>query len=240
MTTSTRRFVSIAGLLLGCASGAHAQSPAAKPTPTPTPVAPAVPPELCKGRTVLVFEDEQISQLAMDGLIADIELRTASKSDPEVAKKLVAGLKASGCNVTHWEEPLVSVSVVDGKRTAFFGGDKKQENYKPTHKLTGKELEAHDVVVWVKRASVEKKKTRQGEGLRIDYKFEAQVQARGQKAVDLNGNWQYVQDDVPQGYAGISNYADEEAARKKGVAKHAPTSQEKGTAFDTSVHQAVR
>lgn len=232
----------LAALLMGIAALAHAQAPAAakKPAPKPT-VAPAVPPELCKGRAVLVFEDESISRLAMDGLLADLELMTASLgSGTEVAKKLVAGLKAAGCAVTHWEEPLVSVSVVDGKRTAFFGGDKKEEGYKAAHKLTGSELDTHDVVVWIKRASVEKSKSRRGEGLHIDYTAEAEVQARGQKKVALDGNWMYEQDDLPEGYAGITSSSDEEAARKKAVAKFGPIRKEKEAAFDTGVHQAVK
>jgi hypothetical protein len=224
-------------MVLCLSSGVHAQAPAATPEAEP-PVAPAVAPELCAGRSILVF-DEETSELAADGMMAYIELHLAAKNDPDLGNKLAAGLKASGCAVTHWDGPLVSVSVVDRKKTAFFGDGKKEENYVP-RKLTDKELDAHDVVVWIQRSSTEKRKTRQGEGLRIDYKSEAQVRARGQKKVDLDAKWQYAQDDLPASFGGFPSITDEEAARKKGVEKFAPTRDEKVAAFDTSVHQAVR
>jgi hypothetical protein len=220
-------------------SAQAAKAPAARDSPA----APAVPPALCKGRSVLVFEDARTSQLAMDGLIADIEMLTASKGagDSDVGKNLAAGLQAAGCAVVHWEEPLVSISVVDGKKTAFYGGDRKQEPYQPEHKLTGNELDTHHVVVWIRRGAVEQTKKRHGEGLRIDYKAEAQVQARGQKKQDLDANWKYVQDDLPQAaYGGYTSYTDEEAARKKGVAKFAPIRVEQEAAFRTALHQAVQ
>jgi hypothetical protein len=240
------RGASILVVTLGLAApspGAFAQDGApASPAPAPAkeaPAPPAVPAGLCQGRSVLVFEDARVSRLAMDGLIADIELMTASPSGMDMAARLVAGLKAAGCAVEHWEEPLVSVSVVDGKKTAFYGNDRKQEDYKPAHRLTGRELAAHDVVVWIKRASTEKTKSRHGEGLRIDYQAEAEVQARGQKKVALDASWSYTQDDIQAGYGGMTSYGDEEAARKKGVARFGPVRKEKDAAFDGAIRAAV-
>jgi hypothetical protein len=238
--------VPVTFLLLGAPAWAAPPPAGAR---SPAPVAPAVPRELCKGRSVLVFDDITLNRLAMDGLIADMELLTAgfkelAKSAPKASPapepgSLVEGLKAAGCTVEHWDEPLVSESVVDGKRTAFFGNERKEENYKSQRKVTDRELEAHHVVVWIRRSSIEKTKTRQGEGLRIDYKAEATVRARGRKDVEIDGSWEYVQDDTPS-YAGVPSYSDQEAARKRAVEKYGPLRKEKEAQFDAAIREAVK
>jgi hypothetical protein len=221
-----RAVVAMAALVVLVAAGATADRAQA---------AMMVPAESCQGRTVLVFEDADTQELAVDGMLAWIGLLTDKDRPPmDLARDLVDGLKAGGCTVEHWKEPLVSISVVDGKKTAFLPDGKKEEPYRPRHKLTGKELERFDVVVWVRQEAREHRKQRQGEALQITFRRDAEVRARGRRTRKLDSQWRFMGPEAPP-YSSIADTA----ATDKAVKEAVPGKAEAEAQFARSVLEAV-
>jgi hypothetical protein len=139
--------------------------------------------------------------LALDGQSGDLKLATqlpklAQASHATVDEVFTAGavapaLQTIGCDVTLWQEPDVSINVLNGKRTVT--ENRVEKPYRPTHVLTPAVRAQFAIVLRVESSIRERRKRDNNEPLRIDYSYTGQVYRTGRPALQAKAHWLYAE-----------------------------------------------
>jgi hypothetical protein len=155
----------------------------------------------CHNRSVLIYEEANVVDGAIDGLDVALATRitlsdilsghgyvfTTDYSRIGLPILVPSTLEKAGCTVTAWQEDDIIVDPITKRREVWrMGPDNgrpskgpKREKFVVQHRLTDEIRANQDVVVVVKRRMFEHRKSSMGQPLRLTYEWSSQIRGKG-------------------------------------------------------------